>query len=327
MAARFQYNLAMRASRLAGIILVSAARLLLAQEHGTLGESRRFEFGDKVADIRTSCIGSAHCPIPSFGVGVSGALNLTPHLAIDTDFLKTPQSSTSESNEYGGRASEFLVGVRAEVRARHYGYFLKAQPGYFRWSDAITGVSFLTPERFVFSFGSLTRFVADVGAGAEYSPGGRFHIRGEVTDLMVRYSNNSWTHNLQPTIGVYAGLGNTLRWEPPIYNAKNTHSFWNPSNSTLIAASLLASTADAITTQRAIGHGGHEGDPFARPLVKYGWSGQISLTSIEIGAEVLGMYSLHRMGQHWIERIIPAGVSLTHGILAYNNTKISERRP
>jgi len=258
---------------------------------------------------------------------VSGALNLTPRFAIDIDFLKTPQPSTTESNQYGGRASEFLVGLRTEVRATHYGYFLKAQPGYFRWSNTITGATSPTPETFVFNYGSLTRFVADVGAGAEYSPGGRFHIRGEVTDLMVRYSNTSWTNNLQPTVGLYVGLGRTMDWRPPVYNPSTVHSFWNASNSTLIAASLLASTADAVTTQRFINKGLQEGDPFARPLVKYGWSGQISITSLEIGAEVLGMYGLHRIGQHWIERIVPAGVALTHGIFAYNNMLYIERKP
>jgi hypothetical protein len=38
---------------------------------------------------------------------------------------------------------------------------------------------------------------------------------------------------------------------------------------------------------------------------------------------ILGMYGLHRMHQHWIERLLPVCVGATHGILAYNNTKVS----
>ena len=83
-------------------------------------------------------------------------------------------------------------------------------------------------------------------------------------------------------------------------------------------------TADAITTQRFISHGVQEGDPFARPLVKYGWSGQISAMSLEIAAEAVGMYALHRIGQHRLERILlPACLATTHGIFAHNNAKIS----
>jgi hypothetical protein len=40
---------------------------------------------------------------------------------------------------------------------------------------------------------------------------------------------------------------------------------------------------------------------------------------------VLGMYGLHRMNQHWIERLLPVCVGTAHGILAYNNTKVSYR--
>ena len=40
---------------------------------------------------------------------------------------------------------------------------------------------------------------------------------------------------------------------------------------------------------------------------------------------ILGMYGLRRMHQHWIERLLPVSVGTVHGILAYNNTKVSYR--
>jgi hypothetical protein len=82
-------------------------------------------------------------------------------------------------------------------------------------------------------------------------------------------------------------------------------------------------TADAITTQRFISRGQIEGDPLARPLVKYGWSGQISLEALEAGAEISGMYGLHRIGKHWLERLVPMSISTAHAIFAYGNDRIS----
>src|SRR6187402_1350936 len=317
----------MRSVLYAGLFFLTTVSSLRSQELPTDGP-RRFELGTKVADVRTGCIGSVgQCYLPSFGIGVSGAMNITPHFAVDADYLATPQTTQEATNLAGGHASELLVGVRTEVRAKHYGYFIKAQPGYFRWSNVITDVYFPTPRTFAFHYGPRTHFVTNLGVGAEYSLGSRFHIRGEVTDVLMRYTNTSWTHNLQPSIGVYAGLGRPLQWTAPIYDDKVVHPFWNPTNSTLIATSLMASMADAVTTQNFLKRGLQEGDPFARPLVKYGWSGQISITSLEIGGEILVMHSLHRMRQHWIERILPAGITLTHGILAYNNTNIRVKNP
>jgi hypothetical protein len=35
------------------------------------------------------------------------------------------------------------------------------------------------------------------------------------------------------------------------------------------------------------------------------------------------MYGLHRIHQHWDERIAPAGVALAHGFFAYSNDRLS----
>jgi ribosome biogenesis protein Nip4 len=44
-------------------------------------------------------------------------------------------------------------------------------------------------------------------------------------------------------------------------------------------------------------------------------------------AETLAMYGLHRIRHHWIERLLPVGVATTHAVLAYNNTKFSDKSP
>jgi hypothetical protein len=254
-------------------------------------------------------------------------MNLNRHFAIDTNLNVTPAASGETTNISGGHATEFLAGARAEIRARRYGFYLKAQPGVFIWSNVIKQVVFPTPSTFTFIDGSQKRFVSDVGAGFEYSPSARVHVRAEVTDLVMRYSSSSWSNNLQPTAGVYFGLGKPIAWTPPVYDARSTHPFFNTTNIVLITGSVLGMTADSITTQRFIERGLQEGDPIARPLVKYGWSGQISLQIIETSAELLGMYALHRIGQHWVERLIPVSLATTHAIFAYNNTKISYSTP
>ena len=280
---------------------------------------RRFEIGMQTADLRTGCIGSAQsCPLPSFALGAGGAMNLNQHFSLDANFLITPQSASYITNTFGGHASELLLGARAEVRARHYGFFLKAQPGYFSWSHLITGVADRTP-----SLGERTYFVSNVGAGLEYSPSARIHLRGEVSDLFLHEGGSSWTNNLQPSAGIYYGLGKQIQWKPPVYEAKRAHPFDDTRNLVLLTGSALAMTADAITTQRDLARGDREADPLARPLVKYGWSGEISAMALEIGAEILGMYGLHRIGHHRVERLVPVSLAIVHGIFAYNNANVS----
>jgi hypothetical protein len=116
-------------------------------------------------------------------------------------------------------------------------------------------------------------------------------------------------------------------WKPPTYDPKNAHPFLGTSNVFLIYGNALSQTADAVTTQRFISHGLQEGDPFARPLAKYGWSGQVSLSVLETSGEILAMYGLHRIGQHWVERLLPLCSATAHGVLAYNNTKVSYTKP
>jgi hypothetical protein len=286
---------------------------------------QRFELGFQTADMRTGCIGRRGCNLPSFGLGVGGSLNLTQHFAVDANFLRTPSSSHAAGVLSGGHASEFLAGARAEIRGKRYGFFLKAQPGFFDWSHVVTQITDSSPSKFTFNTGHSTYFASDVGAGFEYSPAPQIHIRAEFTDLVLRYSGSYWTNNFQPSAAVYYGLGRSLAWKPPVYDAKKSHPFDSPTNLVLIGGGLLASTADAITTQRFIAHGRREDVPFVRPFVKYGWSGEIAFMSLEMSGEVAGMYGLHRLGQHWVERIVPVSLAVTHGIFAYNNTKVSSR--
>jgi hypothetical protein len=88
---------------------------------------------------------------------------------------------------------------------------------------------------------------------------------------------------------------------------------------TLLVGSQLAATADSVATYQFMQRGIREGDPVVRPLVKYGVPGLISLQVVETGLETLGMYGLHRLGHHWIERALPICDGVDHAVFAYNN--------
>lgn len=296
-----------------------------ARPDTTIADLRRFELGVNFADIRTDCINAIEqqCGLPSFGIGVGGSYNLNGHFAIDGDFAVTPTTGQVSTNQYGGRHAECLLGLRTEARAKHYGYFLKTQAGLLSWNHVITQVVYPPEGPFYFLFGDHGQFAGNLAAGFEYSPSPRIHVRAEIGDLLRASTVSSWTNNLQSMAGVYVGLGKPLAWKAPIYQPKTAHRFFDAGNLTLMTASVLGMTADSISTQRFIARGQVEGDPFARPLVKYGWSGQIAAEGLEINAVVWGMYGLHRIHQHWIERIAPAGVAAAHGFFAYANDRVS----
>lgn len=288
---------------------------------GSYADLPRFELGFSTADIRTFCVGQEYCYLPAFSLGAGATLNWNQRLAFDTNLYVTTGSGNGESNIAGGRTEEFLAGVRGEIRARHYGYCLKAQPGFLRWNKVITNVVYSAPDTFTDVYGGRTRFVTDVGGGVEYSPTPRIHLRGEFADLVMGYSSSRWLNNLQPEAGVYVGLGKPLEWEPAVYYPEAAHPFFDATNIVLLTASELGMTADAITTQRGLARGRGEADPIARPLVKFGWGGQISLEGLETAAEIAGMYGLHRTGHHWVERAVPVCLAITHAIFAYQNAK------
>jgi hypothetical protein len=287
------------------------------------------------------CFQFPRCDTPQFGLGAGVALNLNSHFSLDSGFNILPRSIVEDGyfvngSVDGGRASEFLAGVRAEARASNYGFFLDAQPGFVSWSQVTTGEDFVEgPNGTIigsYTHARRTFFASKVGVGFESSPKPHLHVRVDFADLIIRYGHSAiwtcdtcvtWRNNPQITVGLYTGLGKPISWQPPEYNAKAVHRFWGASNLGLMGVALSGMTADAITTQRLISHGFVEGDPLARPLVKYGWSGQVAACGLEMTAVVLGMYGLHRIHQHWIERLLPVSVGVTHGILAYNNTKVS----
>ena len=62
-----------------------------------------------------------------------------------------------------------------------------------------------------------------------------------------------------------------------------------------------------------------ESNPIARPFVAHGWGGQLSLAVIVNSAQAAAMYTIHRMGYHKVERVVPLALAAGSGIEAYRN--------
>jgi hypothetical protein len=310
--------------------MLVCARVLQAQSDPVLSNPspeadtglRRFELGGQIADMRTACTSTGSCIEPAFALGPGGVINLNRRFSIDAALNITTGSGTEYSGVEGGRGTEFLMGPRVETRAKHYGFYVEGKPGLLHWSHVEQ--SFTPPS--TIHFGGRDLFVSTVGAGVEYSPGSRIRLRTEVSDLVLRSGPGTWSNHLQASGGVYVGLGKPISWQPPVYEPKSTHFFFDKPNLMLLSASALAIAADGITTQRFIRRGFQEGDPIARPLVKYGPSGQVAAAGLEIGGELTAMYGLHRIGHHWMERAFPACLAAVHGYFAYSNDRVSTHR-
>ena len=316
----------------AGVLLLAAIASvppLLGQVDSRLPDApdagiRRFELGGQIADMRTVCISTGSCIEPAFGLGAGGAINFDRHFSLDAVMNVTTGVSTEYSGVEGGRGSEFLVGPRVETRAKHYGFYVEAKPGWMHWDHVVESQP--SAPSYTPVFGGHNLFASTVGGGVEYSPWSRIHFRTEVSDLVLRNGPGVWGNHLQADSGVYIGLGKPVSWQPPVYEARSAHSFLDKPNLLLLSASTLAIAADGITTQRFIRRGFQEGDPLARPLVKYGPSGQVAAAGLEISGEVLAMYGLHRIGHHWMERTLPACLAAVHGYFAYGNDRFSTHK-
>lgn len=89
-----------------------------------------------------------------------------------------------------------------------------------------------------------------------------------------------------------------------------------------MSVSFLGQTADAITTQRGLVHGGREVNPIAKPFVDHGWAGQVGLAVIVNSSQMGAMYFAHRRGYHKVERFLPIAIGVASGLFAYSNLQV-----
>ena len=324
-----------------------------AIQDGSAAAVRRFEVGGQLGEIGFSpCNYVTNCPPtpPRSSLGVGGSWNVSRHFAIDStlNFLLKKQPSTDnnpEANNFpdgsvaGGRGVELLAGPRAEVRGRRLGFFVDARGGFLSWSRVYTGYTLGEVGGFpvyLFGYGRRTFPALGFGGGVDYALTRRLRVRAELGDQIMRYTqvysvssatgpanptSTLWKNAITAKTGVYMVIGHAFA-EPGRESAAPTQQrFVDRANVLLIGASVLAQTADGVTTQRFLHHGIVEQNAFARPLVNEGVPGQVGAIVLATALEVSVMYGLHRLGYRKLERALPAALAAASGFAAYHNVQ------
>jgi hypothetical protein len=277
-----------------------------------------------------------------WSVGPAFTLNLNRYFAVDGAYTYSSQKDIPAKTFAfaGGDVTQAVVGLKASVHGQHFSFFAKARSGYIRFAQgkvARIGEEPLQPGPGVTIFPyyeARNSPILDLGGGVEYAISRKLAVRTEMGDTMIFWrqeplaviSSNSFTQNLQISSGLYYRFGKTLSIEAP--RNENPHKFFDKTNLALFSASLLAQTADAITTQRFMANcrrmnvgrcEQQEADPLARPFVKHGWGGQIALGAI-VNATQLGVtYAIHKMGHHKVERFVTVPLTVGSSKAAYDN--------
>jgi hypothetical protein len=125
-----------------------------------------------------------------FAIGPRLTYNLTPHWALEAEYLVSPWTSINPTNFEGGHYSQFFSGVKGGWRWRRFGIFGKLRPGFASYSGAIRRVSFRPLLHF--GFGTLTEPALDAGAVVEVYASKRFLLRYDLSDTIVRYGSQSF---------------------------------------------------------------------------------------------------------------------------------------
>jgi hypothetical protein len=253
-------------------------------------------------------------------------------------------TDSKEGDSGGGRMSVALGGVRARVSGNRFGFFAKARPGVVSWSRAFRGVNVTKISDVAYYTepvnGRRTDFAIDLGGGFEFYPNPRVALRTEFGNTLIRsihlVDDPGFHNNLQLSTGVFLRTGNPVPRESRKAE-EETHRFFDKTNIALHTLALSGIAADGIQTQRTISNwcssdvyansrtgcrAWYEPDPLVRPLVKYGWSGQLALTGITAGSELFLSHQMHRTGHHRLERIVPIAVAVAGGYMAYHWTKV-----
>jgi hypothetical protein len=347
-----------RSFAIVGLIVVVANAYGFAQQ-----TVRRFEFGVQSSIFRT--LGQndwcAACPKLHFSAGPAATIHLNQNFAIDAAFTVFPAKSGNTSELVGGNVTQLLAGVRASVHGDRISLFAKARPGFVRFGQGvikdihflstgtttvINGITFYDQGPYTTSYAPRTNAVLDLGGGLEYPITSKLAVRVEMGDTMMwwhstgrvfdlpTYYSPGFTNNLQVSSGIFWRTGHALKIERPPSTATG-HRFFDKMNIALFSASLLAQTADGITTQHVLrdcrktnplrddprfGCAQREADPLARPFVAHGWGGQIAGGILYNAAQTSIVYMLHRMGHHRVERFVTIPLTAVSGIGAKENS-------
>lgn len=125
---------------------------------------------------------------PGFGARIG--YNFTENVALEAEGNFFPR----EREFGGGRRSQALFGIKAGKRFEEVGVFVKARPGFVRFSQGdlsrprpgIACVAVIPPPAGCFEPTPQTHFAFDLGGVLEYYPSRRTLIRFDAGDTVIR---------------------------------------------------------------------------------------------------------------------------------------------
>lgn len=196
---------------------IAVAIFFLSLNHGPAyaqaDETRKVEVGGQLSVLNASngrasvtrilpCI-IPPCPVvtsfseghkaePGFGARVG--YNFTENVALEAEANLFPR----EREFGGGRKSQALFGVKAGKRFEGVGVFVKARPGFVRFSEGdlsrprpgIACLAVIPAPAGCFEPTPKTHFAFDVGGVFEYYPSRRTLIRFDAGDTIIRFGEH-----------------------------------------------------------------------------------------------------------------------------------------
>jgi hypothetical protein len=141
---------------------------------------------------------------PGFGARIG--YNFTENFALEAEGNFFPR----EREFGGGRRSQALFGIKAGKRFEQVGVFVKARPGFVRFSEGdlsrprpgIVCPAVIPAPAGCFEAVPQTHFAFDVGGVLEYYPSRRTLIRFDAGDTIIRLGQHRETIELYPDTGI-----------------------------------------------------------------------------------------------------------------------------
>lgn len=197
--------------------ILTAAAFAVASPASAQGRDSRFEIGAQASVLRLSDFDST-----SAGVGGRFSVDLTPQLAIETEFnlfpsddILLPVSSTVPDLRlaYYRRRADAFFGLKVGRRQEKVGLFAKARPGFVRLTDKgqqCLGADCARVLLLLARPDYRTELAFDVGGGLEVYLLPRTVARVELGDTIIRHRSTAppcpgsscTSHNVSTRLGL-----------------------------------------------------------------------------------------------------------------------------
>lgn len=124
-----------------------------------------------------------------FDLGGRFSYNLSPHIALEAEYLVSPFRPSASGISEGGRISQGFLGAKAGWRRQKWGVYGKLRPGFVAYSNTINGITLPSSLRTSW----LMQPAFDVGGVAEFYLSRRILFRYDAGDTIIFYRRRTLT--------------------------------------------------------------------------------------------------------------------------------------